>query len=182
MANTSGGLFSISVTGGEAVKHGLVALLASMQNMQPFWRDVFAPKYFAIVQDGFATGGAQRGSGGRFAGGNWAWLSPKYAAWKHKHYPGQPLLVREGTLRESVRWGGTGVGSGGIFEAYSTFAIVGTTVPYGNYHQYGTSRMPARPFLPPPDPAVFAPLMHDWIVKSYETGKAGAPSESEAGS
>jgi len=26
--------------------------------------------------------------------------------------------------------------------------------------------MPAREFLPPPDPAVFAPLMHNWILRN----------------
>jgi phage gpG-like protein len=148
------------------VRTGLGAILAAVKDLRPFWRDVFAPKYFALVQDLFATGGRARGGGGKFKGGAWAALSPRYRIWKQAHYPGQPILVREGRLRESVAWDGHGLGPDGIFQAQPTFVIAGTNVPYGRYHQAGTTRMPARPFLPPPDPGVFAPLLHAWLVKA----------------
>jgi phage gpG-like protein len=178
MATHTEGLLSFTVTGEEAVTAGIAALLASMQDLTPFWREVFAPKYFAMVQDLFATSGTSRGPGGKFVGGNWAWLSPKYRVWKAKHYPGQPILTREGRLRDSMVWNGAGVGPEGVFEAHPMFAVAGTTVPYGKFHQYGTSTMPARPFLPPPDPAVFAPLLHQWILKAQQAGAASAPSGS----
>jgi len=73
--------------------------------------------------------------------------------------------VRDGDLRASVRWSG-GIGPGGIFEAQPAFAIAGTTVKYAQYHHTGTGRMPQRRFLLPPDPAVFAPLMHEWILRT----------------
>jgi phage gpG-like protein len=159
------GMWSFEVTGGEEVKKGLTALLDNLKDLTPFWRDVWAPKYFAMVQDLFKTGGASRGPGGRFKGGNWAWLSPKYQVWKSKNYPGQPILVRDGDLRESLRWSGSSLGPGGVFDPKPSYVIAGTSIPYGKYHQYGTKHMPARPFLPTPDPAVFAPLLQQWLLK-----------------
>lgn len=164
-------ILSFEIVGGDQVKKGLAALLETLTDLRPFWREVFAPKYFGMVQDLFATGGRSRGAGGRFAGGAWAPLSPKYRVWKQRHYPGQPILVREGRLRESVRWGGTGLGAGGIFQAERQFVVAGTAIPYGQFHQTGTSRMPARPFLPTPDPAVFAPLMKEWLLRNAKSGK-----------
>lgn len=158
-------ILSFEIVGGDQVKKGLAAFLETLQDLRPFWRDVFAPKYFGIVQDLFATGGRARGAGGKFSGGAWAQLSPKYRVWKQQHYPGQPILVREGDLRESVRWSGQ-IGAGGIFQAERAFVVAGTAIPYGQYHQKGTSKMPARPFLPTPDPAVFAPLMKEWILRN----------------
>lgn len=34
---------------------------------------------------------------------------------------------------------------------YTSTIVVGTNVPYAVFHQYGTSRMPARPIFVPPD-------------------------------
>lgn len=159
------GILSFEILGGDSVKKGLAAFLDSLTDLRPFWRDVFAPRYFGIVQDLFATGGRGRAANGRFRGGAWAALSPKYRIWKQAHYPGQPTLVREGDLRESVRWSGH-VGVGGIFDAQPAFVLVGTSIPYAKFHQYGTETMPKRPFLPQPDPAVFAPLMKAWLLRN----------------
>lgn len=160
-----GALISFEITGTDDVRQGLLALLDAVKDLRPFWKEVFAPKYFALVQDLFATGGAGRGTGGRFKGGNWAWLSPKYRAWKAVHYPNKGLLIRTGAMQASVRWHG-GLGYGGIFRPFPRYAEVGTAVPYAKFHHEGTKRMPARPFLPRPDPTVFAPLLHDWLIKT----------------
>jgi phage gpG-like protein len=162
-------MLSFEVTGGDKVRKGLAALDTTIKDLRPFWRDVFAPKYFAMVQDLFATTGTPRGPGGKFTGGPWARLSKNYFVWKEKHYPNAPILVRDGTLRASVRWHGT-LGPGGIFTAMPGYVIAGTSVPYAQYHQTGTKHMPQREFMPPPDPAVFAPLMKQWILKTSKTG------------
>lgn len=159
-------LLSFTITGAQEAQNGLLAIANSMKDLTPFWRDVFAPKYFAMVQDLFATGGRARGGGGRFKGGAWARLSPKYRIWKAANYPGQPILVRDGTLQDSVRWDGANLGPGGIFDPQPTFVIAGTSVPYARAHQDGTPTMPARPFMPPPDPSVFAPLLQAWLLKA----------------
>ena len=58
---------------------------------------------------------------------------------------GEQLLVATGALRASL----TGEGSGETTELELRF---GTDVPYARFHQYGTSKMPARPFMGiPPD-------------------------------
>lgn len=160
------GILSFTVEGTENVQKGLAVIMDAMKDLTPFWRDVFAPKYFGMVQDLFATGGRARGGSGRFKGGAWAGLSPKYRIWKAMHYPGQPLLVREGELRESVRWGGDSLGPGGIFDPHPGYVVAGTAVAHAAYHQFGTNKMPARPFMPPPDPAVFAPLLQAWLLKN----------------
>lgn len=162
-------LFSFSISHDQDLRRGLSTTIDVAKDLRPFWRTVFAPKYYAMVQDLFATGGRARSGSGHFKGGAWAPLSPAYRVWKRAHYPGQPILVREGTLRESLRWSGT-VGDQGIFNAQPQYAFVGTKVKYGVYHQHGTSRMPARPFLPEPDAKVFGPLLNQWLQKVMKTG------------
>lgn len=159
------GLISFSILNQDVVAKGLAGVLDQLKDLRPFWRDVFAPKYYAMVQDLFATGGRARGGGGKFKSGAWAPLSPRYRVWKQEHYPGRPILVREGHLRESMNWHGGAPGPGGIFEATASYAIVGTSIPYAKFHQYGTVKMPARPFTPAPDPEVFAPLLQAWLLK-----------------
>jgi hypothetical protein len=159
-------VLSFNVEGGDRTLQGLAALDTALKDLRPFWRDVFAPKYFGVVQDLFATGGRARGGGGRFKSGAWAPLSPAYREWKKKHFPGQPILVRSGDLRESVRWDGARLGAGGQFDAQPGFVIAGTTIPYGKHHQNGAGKMPKREFLPSPDPAVFAPLLAAWLIRN----------------
>jgi phage gpG-like protein len=75
-------------------------------------------------------------------GGSWAPLSQKYAEWKEKVNPGQPLLVFSNNLIESLTDPGEVVQG----ESPET-AIVGTDVWYAELHQTGTEKMPARPPL-----------------------------------
>lgn len=76
---------------------------------------------------------------GRAASGGWAPLSPAYAAWKSRHYPGRPILVRTGELRESLtrRPFGVEVIRPGSME-------IGTAVPYARFHQQGGPGLPRR--------------------------------------
>ena len=147
---------------------GIQSVQDHLKDLKPFWRDIFAPKYFGMVQDLFATGGRQRGGGGRFKSGAWPRLSVDYAKWKRKHYPGKGILVREGDLQESVRWGGTGLGAGGIFIPTNSAVTAGTSIPYGRFHNKGTNRLPVREFLPTPDPVVFAPLLKTWLLRDVK--------------
>lgn len=73
------------------------------------------------------------------SGPGWAPLSPRYRAWKTRHYPGRPLLVREGDLRASL----TG-GRGFIHRREPHGVTVGSAVPYARFHHRGTRDMPAR--------------------------------------
>lgn len=83
-------------------------------------------------------------TGGKHTGGSWEPLEPIYAAWKEAHYPGQPILVREGHLRESLTAAGA---PGHVEEITPTSLVVGTRNPTAAMHQWGTRRMPARPII-----------------------------------
>jgi phage gpG-like protein len=161
-----GRVISAEILGLKRVEHILHGFTDAAKDLRPFWRDVFAPKYFGAVQDMFATEGRTRGAGGRFVGGAWEPLSPRYKAWKDKHFPGRTILTLRGPLRESVRWGNGRLGAGGIFEPRPSYVIFGTSIPYAAAHQHGTDTMPARPFLAPPNPSVFGPLLRDWIKRN----------------
>jgi len=79
----------------------------------------------------------------RGVGLRWAPLSPKYAERKAIEYPGAPLLVRTGRLKDSITKKGA---LGGINIINKTQAVFGTTVPYGIYHDKGGKKIPKRNF------------------------------------
>ena len=75
----------------------------------------------------------------------WKPLSPDYKARKDKRYPGQPMLRATGFMQDRTK----------ILPWQEGFKV--QTANYGPYLQYGTSRMPARPWLGIP-PASLASL------------------------
>lgn len=159
-------LISVQMVGVDRVQARLTNFARSTQDLRGFWNDVFAPKYFAQVQDGFTLSGLQRSAGGRFvAGTRWAPLTPAYAKAKRKAVGQQPILTRHGRLRGSLRWNGLGLGPDGIWEPGPKSVRFGTSVPYAPVHQAGRrdGRMPARPFLPPVDKQVYTPLLKKWV-------------------
>lgn len=166
----SGIVITVEMIGKDRVLRGLAAAQNVMKDLRPYFRDVFAPRYFKQVQDAFNMEGQSRDSRGRFAGGRWEKLSPRYKAWKDRWYPGLPILTREGFLRDSLQWTGTHLGPGGVFEAYPTYVIYGTTIPYASAHQKGTARLPARPFMHEPNPEIFGPLLKNWILRNAKKG------------
>lgn len=157
-------LVSTTVVGRSKVEAKLDMIRRAVQNLRPFWNDEFAPRYFGQVQDRFAIGGMTRGDRGRFnSGTKWAPLSPRYAAWKARHFPDKPILVREELLRESLKWNGHGLGRYGIWEPGPKGVRLGTSRPGASAHMTGTRYMPARRFMEPPDKGVFAPLLQAWL-------------------
>lgn len=76
-------------------------------------------------------------SEGQALGRRWAPLSPAYAQAKQRDYPGQPILVRTGRLRDSL------VNKPTIRFRGNTMEI-GTNVPYSQYHQNGEGNNPRR--------------------------------------
>lgn len=75
--------------------------------------------------------------------GSWSALSPKYAAWKSRFYPGKTILRRDDTYFQAA----TGPNASDSFrEATASRLRIGVTGPeYAIYHEEGTQRMPARP-------------------------------------
>lgn len=69
----------------------------------------------------------------------WAQLSPRYASWKSQNYPGEPILRATGLMQDSAY----------IYTRGNQFLVRSTR--YGAYNQFGTKKMPARPWMGVPD-------------------------------
>lgn len=83
--------------------------------------------------------------GGSLVGG-WDPLDVGYASWKRKNHPGNPRLRISGKLFRSIR-----NLDGGVNKINKLNATFGTDVEYAKFHQYGTTKMPARPIVFVPD-------------------------------
>lgn len=87
----------------------------------------------------------------------WARLTPRYAAKKAKEFPGAPILRATGTMLDSFY----------ISESRNRFSVNSTF--YGKYHQFGTSRMVARPWVGIPDTSLEKLSAISWenILSNY---------------
>lgn len=105
-------------------------------------------------------------------GPGWRPLSPKYAKWKAKHYPGMPILVRTGALKASLTEFDA---DGAIYEVYNDHMLLGTDLKtkdgytLGTLHQFGSKKVIDRP---PKRPPVSVPMslrtkwhhrLSDWL-------------------
>ncbi len=88
----------------------------------------------------------------------WARLTPRYANWKSQNYPGQPILRATGLMQDLAF----------IYTRGNVFKVKST--PYGKYHQFGTSRMVARPWIGVPDISLkqIVPIAWKNILKRYK--------------
>lgn len=99
------------------------------------------PKLVPVLEEAVARQFDAQGAGPEM--GSWAPLSESYAAWKEKHYPGAPILVRTGKLRAALTDSNAEGARRDVGSDVLTYGTQG--VPYASHHQEGTSRMPARP-------------------------------------
>lgn len=103
----------------------------NVEDATPAW-EAMADRFVTVERRQFS-------SEGRYASGGWAPLSPRYAAWKARHYPGQKILQREGDLIRSLTERPFGV------EVITPQKMwIGSSVEYGAYHQHGGPRLPRR--------------------------------------
>lgn len=100
------------------------------EDLRPVWR-VLQQRFLVAERRQFASQGAY-GSGG------WAPLSPVYASWKARHFPGKTILRRTDELFRSLTEGPQIA----IVEPRS--AIFGSAVDHGAYHQAGGPNLPQR--------------------------------------
>lgn len=110
----------------------------------------------AHVRENFAT----EGKAGQPAG--WAPLSPAYQAWKAKHYPGRPILVRQGGMKGAL-----------LNRALSVTVLKQRMLyhppnRYAGYHQTGTRHMPARPPVRLTDAAIRQAIDRVFVVWLHE--------------
>lgn len=95
--------------------------------------EVLADRFASLNRRQFATEGAHGG------GVPWQALSPDYAEWKERHYPGKPILERTGDLLTSLT-----VRPFGVEVIEREFMVLGSGVEYAPYHQSGGDRLPQR--------------------------------------
>lgn len=69
----------------------------------------------------------------------WAALTDAYAKVKARKWPGKPILRASGEMQDTVR----------IYRDGAGFSV--ETAFYGIFHQFGTSKMVARPWLGVPE-------------------------------
>jgi phage gpG-like protein len=133
------------------------------------------PAFETITEDFYQISADQFESEGRYGSGGWVALSPRYAAWKAKAYPGAKVLEREGWLKGAL----TGQNDYRIREIGKHELQMGANLPYGLYHQTGTRRMPARPpiQLTEVDKTRWAKIVHKYL---FEVAKAVAVQERAA--
>lgn len=122
--------FTFNVAGLQEIKTGIERFSEGVSDLTPAWEDI--RDLFWDIE------GGQFDAEGQGGDGPWAPLSPTYANWKAIHY-GTPILELTGALRQSLTGGG-----GAEVEIGPMSLKVGSSIPYGIFHQYGTSRMPAR--------------------------------------
>ena len=106
----------------------------------------------------------------RGEGQRWDPLSEQYAKWKEKHFPGRPLLVRTGALRDSMTIQGA---TGNITIISKTSATFGSLLSYGIYHDSDeprTSNLPRRNFSDPSDRRmeIWDAQIEKEIIKNFE--------------
>jgi phage gpG-like protein len=138
----------------------------------------FAPVFSQIADDFLELESRQFESEGKAGSGGWAALSPRYAAWKQKRYPGAKILERTGLMKLSLT---TNINFG-IREVSATQLVLGTKVPYAIYHQKGTRKMPARPpiELSEDDKRRWSKLVHQWLYEmAASVGGTGFSAEAE---
>jgi len=126
--------FRMSAAGGEEMDFGLARFTDGISDWRPIW-PVFADTFYAYLRGQFRSVGSEG------LGKPWTALSANYAAWKAKHFPGKTILERTGALVASLT---SRTAPGAVYQAQAKSLSLGTSIPYGLYHQTGTSRMPQR--------------------------------------
>jgi phage gpG-like protein len=150
--STSGPHVSIEAPDAEALAQRLQRFAASVSDARPAF-EAMLPYLNRGEEQAWSTSGAALGT-------HW----PPAADPERKVDP--RMLVATGALRASL------AGQTGESErvATSTELRFGTRVPYARFHEDGTSRMPARPFLGVPD-SMSRELVA--IMDRYTVGQAG---------
>jgi len=126
----------IVVVGQDALRRtarDLLAMAERARDTSPAWR-AWGEDVLHAFREQFETEGL------RLTGRAWSPLSPRYAAWKARHFPGQPILQRTGAMFAQVS-----------HRPMEVERVTASSGEYGlrgdvpRYHQHGTRKMPARP-------------------------------------
>lgn len=123
----------IDVQGERQLGVALGKIADGVSDLTPYWDDIQS-LFYKTAQQIFKSEGA---SG---AGGKWKELSTPYKQIKAKQWGNVPILTASGRLQDSL----TSETSDSVVEKQKDSLTLGSSVEYGVYHQYGTSKMPKR--------------------------------------
>ena len=144
----------IDVDGLDETSEYLKDVRSRMKDLRPVWPRLHDSLKSYIIGNFTAQG---------LPSGGWKPLDAEYASWKAKNFPGAPMLVQDGGLFRKVS-------KGPKLEGMMRGARFQFTGKIARFHQYGTTKMPARPIIFAPDTWVdeAAEEVIDYIVEGYE--------------
>ncbi|KPV42020.1 phage virion morphogenesis protein [Alicyclobacillus ferrooxydans] len=126
-------------------ERALSSYFEHMYHVPDDFRDVWEPMAEDFWQQNEQTFASE--------GPGWRPLSSKYKAWKERHYPGMPILVRTGALKASLT---EPYGEGVIYEVYPQELTLGSDLKTKNgytlatLHQFGSVKVADHPPKRPP--------------------------------
>ena len=129
--------FKVNVLGMEQLNVQFRGRLAALGDCSPAFARI-AATIFDAERQAFAEQGAYEGNPA------WAPLSPRYEAWKAKHYAGKGVLDRTGRLRAMMEGGPGVLRDITAHRMELRFGLRVGSYDLGGLHQTGTRRMPAR--------------------------------------
>lgn len=133
----------VSIEGTNRVQRELNQRRERISEFAPFWRSVAVPILKNKLRDIFL----QEGPG---------WAPLDASTLKSRKYPGLPILQQTGALMRSVV-------NHPVITISQNQLTYGTNNPYAEYHEEGTSKMPARPFLGPAQDEVLDEIRQAYI-------------------
>lgn len=149
--------FTFAVEGESQVDRTLARFAENVGDATAVWNKL--ADRFAVSET------RQFDSEGAYGSGGWPALSAKYGAWKARHYPGAPIMVRTGAGRDSLTQRPFGIE---VIEPSSM--TIGSGLDYLRYHQGGAGNNPQRRVveLPENERRTWVNMIQRFIV----TGKA----------
>ena len=116
--------FTMTIAGDVQIDRTLARFADNVNDAQQLWGQL-ADRFVALERRQFDSEGAY-GSGG------WPALSPDYAAWKARYFPGKSILRRTDALYDSLTRRPLGIE---VIEP--GYMVLGSDVDYLKYHQRG---------------------------------------------
>lgn len=157
------GDFHLTVSGLSESERALSRLALLLLDLRPFWPKV-VPLFIGWEREQFATQGA-------FWGTPWAPLTPAYAARKSLLHPGKGLLIADGDLRRGASTPLRDAGPRHLTLTIQWLKDEGKLDP--GWHQFGTTKMVARPLLgdtlPPPADAELTAAIEEYADEIIAT-------------
>jgi hypothetical protein len=140
---------TFDVLGEVQLDRTLARVGVGLTDARPLWEDL-TDRFVRFTRRQYDTEGGA-GSGG------WQALSPRYAAWKARHYPGKPILERTGRSKRLVT-----VRPLQVEELSASRMVIGATDDVLRYHQHGAGNLPRRRVVDLPESE-----RRTWVRRSH---------------